>query len=375
MHKYLLFFLIVFITYGFSPYIYVYADNTKTFNKVVPGREFSFPRDHGEHPEFETEWWYYTGHLETNNNEMFGFQLTFFRVSLNKETSSNSKWHTNSIHLAHFALTDEVNKKFYHFEKTNRESFGLAGSSPDALNIWNGSKKNDANKWQSFMEGEKIFIDVKEDEIHLKLQVKPKKPLILQGDNGFSKKGADEGEASYYYSYTRLVGDGTLNLNDKDYKIKNASLWMDREFTSSKLAQATEGWDWFAIQLNDNTEIMVYQLRDKKNNPNEFSSGTFVDTNGNKINLNHNDFKIEVLSYWKSKNTNIKYPSEWNIKIPKLNKSLNIKPVLPEQELTTERTTNVSYWEGRAKVYDNSKPSEKENNQLGNAYVELVGYK
>ena len=123
MHKYLLFFLLDFML--FFPSSYAYGDNTnsdnlKKFNKVVLGREFSFPRDHGEHPEFETEWWYYTGHLETNNNEMFGFQLTFFRVSLNKETSSNSKWHTNSIHLAHFALTDEVNKKFYHFEKTNR---------------------------------------------------------------------------------------------------------------------------------------------------------------------------------------------------------------------------------------------------------------
>jgi predicted secreted hydrolase len=335
-----------------------------SFDQVVPGRTFDFPKDHGSHPEFETEWWYYTGHLVSENNETFGFQLTFFRVGIHPEEGSRSPrsaWHTHSVHLAHFALTDDKNRKFYHYEKTNRESFDMAGAKNDHLHVWNGS-------WESRMSGSDILLSVKTEDVDLELGVSSLKPVILQGSEGFSRKGAEPGEASYYYSYTRLNGSGELKVKNQKYNIKAASVWMDREFTSSKLAQATQGWDWFAIQLDSGEDIMVYQLRDKNNNPNEFSSGSYIDQEGNKTHLDHTDFQIKVLSYWKSPKSGIAYPSEWKISVRGSGKELHIKPSIPDQELITQKSTGVNYWEGRCLVYENGK-------HAGNAYVELVGYK
>jgi predicted secreted hydrolase len=340
--------------------ITIFVSPAYSFDMVVPGKKFSFPHDHGSHSQYETEWWYYTGHLETSAQRKFGFQLTFFRVGIDPGQTSKSEWHSPSIHLAHFALTDDLNKTFYHFEKTNRESFNIAGAKEGTMHVWNST-------WETRMKGSDIHIHVETDSILLDLTVAPQKPLILQGEDGYSKKGREPGEASYYYSYTRLVGDGILKLKDSEHKVTTASVWMDREFTSSKLAQATQGWDWFAIQLENGEDIMVYQLRDKQNNPNQFSSGSYVDPSGNKTHLSSKDFNIKVLTLWKSPESGIQYPAEWEILIPMYNKTLHIKPVIPNQELSTTKSTGVTYWEGRCHVYDDG-------TFIGNAYVELVGY-
>jgi predicted secreted hydrolase len=331
-----------------------------SFETVVPGKTFTFPRDHGSHPEFETEWWYYTGHLSTVSGTTFGFQLTFFRVGVDPFRESESNWHVPSLHLAHFAISDDANKRFFHTERLRRGNFNTAGASRDSLKVWNGD-------WNTRMDGNTLYISAKTEEVELELNLNPQKPVIFQGEDGYSKKGKEKGEASYYYSYTRLEGEGHLKIGTDSHPISKASAWLDREFTSSKLAQATEGWDWFAIQLDSREDIMVYQLRDKEGNPNEFSSGSFITPSGEKTHLADKDFTIEVLSYWKSPQTNIRYPSEWKISLPSKNREYRIKPTFNSQELITEKSTGVTYWEGRSQVFEGT-------TLVGNAYVELVGY-
>ncbi len=322
-----------------------------------------YPRDHGAHPEFETEWWYFTGHLKSRGEAefRFGFELVFFRVGLKREQPSKSAWSTSSLYLAHFAVTDDKHSEFFSSERTNRGSFGDAGAETGTLKVWNGD-------WRATLHDGKISLSAAADGRDLSLVLTPATSVVLHGQNGLSRKGEASGQASYYASFPRLNGSGTLKTPRETLEISDASVWMDQEFTSSENAHRKIAWDWFAIQFESGDSLMIYQLRDEHQEKTEFSAGTFISREGGVDHLAASDFSIEPLSRWTSTRSKISYPGSWRIKVPKFSRELTISPTVKDQELVTEGSTGVSYWEGRAKVQENGANS-------GRAYVELVGYK
>lgn len=338
--------------------------DSNAFSQVLAPRPFTFPRDHGAHPDFQTEWWYFTGHLEGEQKRTFGFELVFFRVGLRPgAVDSQSNWATNSLYLAHFALTDDERRGFQFYERRSRGAFNDAGASLETLSCWNGP-------WRAELTADgAIRLTATEEDEELNLELRPKKPIVLHGDRGLSRKREEPGAASYYTSYTRLEGTGSIKIDGERFPIVHASAWLDQEVTSSERSHGTQGWDWFAIQLDNGEELMLYQLRDEQGRPTEFSAGTLIGVDGSSRSLKHDDFKLEVLGEWTSARSGVRYPARWRIELPGYR--LEVEPTVADQELTTEQSTKVTYWEGRARV----RGTKGERIVLGNSYVELVGYK
>ena len=351
---------------------------SRQFKLALPGYDYSFPRDHFSHPEYQTEWWYYTGHLRStskgNSGKTFGYQLTFFRTSLSpEETKRASKWATREVVFAHLALTDESNRKFYFTDKISRAALGLAGarSTPAAgkpdiwLDDWqmkfetgNGDAQGNNQKLRAFGSAED------NTSFGLSLSQTAQKPLAIHGENGVSQKSEGRGRASHYYSFTRLKSKGKVRIGGVEYSVSGES-WFDHEFGSNQLAQNQSGWDWFSIQLDDGRELMLYQLRLKDGQIDPYSSGTLVEKNGATRHLKRDEFQIEVLDFWNSPRSKAKYPARWNLKVPSENIALQIAPTVAAQELDTKRSTRITYWEGSVRATGT---------QTGKGYVELTGY-
>lgn len=331
------------------------------YSRATEPREFSFPRDHGPHPDYRNEWWYVTGNLAGNDGERFGFELTFFRFSLapESELKINSSWQTNQVYIAHFAITDVGADKFHVAQRYSRGSVGLAGATADPFRVWldDWSIESDASNkpWH---------LRAHDDQIGLELDLLPLKPPVLNGDDGLSQKSDESGNASYYYSISRLQSSGALTIADRTYAVDGLS-WLDREWSSSALSKDQRGWDWFALQLSDGSELMFYQLRQNDGSIDIHSAGTWIDAGGNAIRLQKGDVSISVTDYWQSERGG-RYPAAWDIDIPDMNITLGVTPAMADQELIT----NVRYWEGAVNV-----AGETDGKQVsGSGYVELTGY-
>ncbi len=340
----------------------VLSAENNSFAKVFKPRAFVFPQDHGAHPEYRIEWWYFTGNVKTQTERKFGYELTFFRFALTPEqTKTPSVWRDNQIYMAHFALTDVEKNKFYVDERTSRAGNGLAGASSDHYHVWLHDWKaesingNDSN----------IELTAKSDDFSIALQLQAKKKIVLQGERGLSQKSPEPGNASYYYSYTRMQTTGHIKIKQTSYDVKGTS-WMDREWSSSALSKEQSGWDWFALQLSDNSELMFYQLRRKDGNISSNSLGAVFHADDSKTDLNLSEIEIKVLDQWKSPHTQINYPSKWHLLIPKLGIDLTITPLINDQELNVR----YRYWEGAVGV-----TGTKQGQSIsGQGYVELTGY-
>ena len=329
--------------------------------------EFQFPQDFGAHDDFQTEWWYYTGNLETGTGRRFGYQLTIFRRALlppEKRFERPSEWAVEQVYLAHFAITDVQNDRFYADEKLARGSAGLAGAfGQPYFQVW-------LEDWRVVqIDGNRFQLNAKSDRADLVLFLTDLKGVVFQGEHGFSRKGEEIGNASYYISQTRLLTEGKMTIEGQSFDVKGWS-WMDHEFSSAPLEDDLEGWDWFSLQLDDRTELMIYLLRQKTGGNSPSSSGTFVKATGEAVGLSHKDFQVEVLERWKSSRSGATYPSRWRIRVIPLRLELSIVPNLLDQELITEKSTRVTYWEGSVSVSGRS----GQNPVSGVGYVEMTGY-
>jgi len=335
-----------------------------TYKVASPGRKITFPGDHFSHPDFKTEWWYYTGHLVTRSGRRFGYQVTFFRFGLrDRQKGEKTKPPLfTDLYMAHFALSDKQAKKFLFRERANRGYEGKAGAAVDRYFVWN-------EEWSVEEKGEIHLIQVRDRDLALRLRLTSLKPPVLHGQDGLSQKGEGSGRASYYYSLTRLKTDGELRIAGRDEKVSGLS-WMDHEFGSNQLREDQVGWDWFSIQLENQTELMFYMIRQKDGSPDPYSSGTLVYPNGTTRHLTLQDFLIEPQGKWKSPNSAGIYPMGWKVTIPSEEVSLEISPFFPDQELDTRKSTRVSYWEGavEARGTFHNKPVQ------GSGYVEMTGY-
>lgn len=332
------------------------------FARVTAPRQFHFPADHGAHNEYRSEWWYFTGNLHDPKGRRFGFQLTFFRFALApKPVPSKSAWRSNQIYMAHFTISDVKNQKFYTAERFSRAGLNLAGARTDQFQVW-------LNDWSAAGAGTDTFplrLQASQTDFAIDLQLTETKPLVLQGHEGMSQKSSQPGNASYYYSFTRLTTTGQLTVQNTTFQVSGSS-WMDREWSTSALSPEQAGWDWFSLQLSDNSELMYYQLRLKNDATDPHSAGTFILANQNRISLNQQSIKIKVLDKWTSPHSQRSYPSQWRLIVPSQQLKLDIIPLINDQELNL----SFRYWEGAVTV----RGKKKGHAISGVGYVELTGY-
>ncbi len=339
--------------------------NPAGFARALAPRQFVFPGDHGPHPEYKYEWWYFTGNLDTEEGQHFGFQLTFFRIGLTpKSPERTSAWATNQVHMAHFTVSDVANKRFYNFERFSRGAAGLAGASSAPFRVW-------LEDWSVEESGAlrhsvpTMRLHAVEADIAIDLDVSSLKPVVLQGERGLSRKSAAPGNASYYYSSTKLDTQGMITIEGKPFEVSGFS-WMDREWSTSALAKDQLGWDWFGLQLSDGRELMFYQLRRRDGSVDPWSRGTVVNVDGSTQTLTPEDISIQVRDQWRSPHSKARYPSRWRIQIPRQQLDLDVRPYLPDQELDV----SFRYWEGAVSVTGTTHKIPI----TGSGYVELVGY-
>ncbi|MBT3450105.1 MAG: carotenoid 1,2-hydratase [Bacteroidetes Order II. Incertae sedis bacterium] len=340
--------------------------DTTGYERATGPIDFSFPEDHGAHPTFKTEWWYYTGNVIGTDGRRFGFQLTFFRSALSPmvgiSDDPESDWISDQLYMAHFSMSDVENETFYASERFSRGSLGLAGAEGIPYRIW-------LDDWSAEQVSEASFFPTRliasEGDVSLDLVVDEGKPAVYQGDRGYDQKGDDPGNASYYYSFTRLPVDGTISIGEERFVVSGQA-WKDHEWSTSALGEAEVGWDWFSLQLSDGRDLMVYSLRQNDGSESRHAVGMVHDENGTSRRLNVGEYTIETNANWTSPKSGITYPSRWTLSIPSESVELEITPRIPNQELNV----TIQYWEGAVSVEGISNGSPV----TGSGFVELTGY-
>jgi predicted secreted hydrolase len=319
------------------------------YRRALPGYKYEFPRDHFNHPEFRTEWWYYTGNLRDAGGRRFGYELTFFRHNVDQSARKNV-WALDDVWFAHFAMSDIDGKRFMHKERFNRAGAGLAGV--EQGRIWNGNWRVN---W-----GDALQLRAIADGFAADLTMKLEKPPVIHGTNGVSQKSAGAGRASHYVSLTRLRTNGSLTIDGRRYAVEGTS-WMDHEFFTHSLESNQSGWDWFSLQLDDGAELMLYRLRRKDRSVEPYSSGTYIDKQGRSRHLRLDEYALTPGRTWTSPQSKATYPVEWSVMVPALGIDVKVTTKLDAQELGG-RTT---YWEGAVDV---------SGTHSGVGYLEMTGY-
>lgn len=347
------------------------------FKLAVPPYAFQFPRDHNSHPAYATEWWYYTGHLQTKDGRKFGYQLTWFRTALAPAINRQSAWAARDLMFAHFALTDENGQQFYFTDRIGRANLGLNGADSNSKTprIWCGDwvlkfggKTGETQTIRARGTSDARTTSAQSFALDLE-QIALKSPVI-QGEKGVSQKSAGRGRASHYYSYTRLKTSGTIVVGNERLSVTGQS-WFDHEYGSNQMDASQVGWDWFSLQFTDGRELMVYRLRLKNGKTEPYSSGTLIEKSGKARHLKLAEFQLTPLSSWKSPATGATYPAKWRIALPREKINLVVTPAIANQELRPSRTgANLAYWEGS--VIARGTQNGRTLNGVG--YLEMTGY-
>jgi len=303
-------------------------------------RTWSFPRDHGAHPEYRTEWWYFTGIVAAADGRRFGYQLTFFRQGIAPVAADpGNPWSVRDLHLAHFTLTDVRQGAFRFAERVSRSGPGLAGAAVDGLHAW-------VLDWSAAADGEHFALIARDGAVAVNLTLRPRRPPVLHGSGGLSRKGPAAGQASWYTSVTDLETTGTVWPGGGVAVAVRGASWFDHEFGSGQLADDLAGWEWFGLRLSDGRALMIYRLRRRDGTAAAASAGTLVDADGTARHLARDEVAIEPLATWESPRSGARYPSRWRVLVPSAGIAFELSPLVADQELSTGKSTGVTYWEG-----------------------------
>jgi len=334
------------------------------FTRVTSPRAFVFPRDHGAHPEYRTEWWYFTGNLRSRDDRHFGFQLTFFRFGLAPaaDQARGSAWTANHLWMAHFAITDTAEGRFFARERLARQALGIAGTAKDSSRVWlkdwsaSNAGAGDAVVWKLVAgdQGLGLDLDLTSDGL-----------VIANGQDGLDRKGPEEGNASYYYSIPGLKATGGVTIDGREFAV-SGSAWLDREWGTSALSPAVAGWDWFSLELGEQGSLMFYRLRTTAGAATEFSAGMLVSKSGAQTRLGVDDVELLATEHWTSDMTGSRYPVAWRLRVPGAGIALQIQPYVLGQEVLL----SARYWEGAVHARGTGPAGALE----GEGYVELTGY-
>jgi predicted secreted hydrolase len=331
---------------------------------ATPGYRFQFPRDHASHPEYKIEWWYYTGNVNTGDGRRFGYQITFFRIGVDYAPANPSRWSIRDLYMAHLAVSDARGNRYRYAEKLTRGGPGLAGAETNRYYSWN-------DDWMAMLAGsrEQHVLKAASGNVGIDLVLDEGKPPVIHGIDGISQKGAQPGNASHYYSLTRMPTRGSLMIDGERYEVSGVS-WMDHEFGTSFLEPEQRGWDWLSIQMSDGRELMLYQLRRADGSRDPRSSGTLVDPAGRSTHLTNAQFTLtEGRARFTSKNGAI-YPTEWTVTVPSQQLELTVTTPVNDQELSLVPSTGIAYWEGMIDVSGRSAGAAV----TGQGYLEMTGY-
>lgn len=326
-------------------------------------RPLTFPQDMGAHEDYRTEWWYYTGNLQTSEGRHFGFELTIFRVGLLPPTitlPAGSQWYGHSLYFAHFAVSDIGGGKFHAFERYSRPGPGLAGAQSQPFRAW-------LEDWNITERKPGIYtLQAEQEGIHLDLTLTDEMGIVLHGDQGYSRGGNGSTNASYYFSQPRLKAEGAVQVDGTRYPVSGLA-WMDHDFSSGLLDPEQVGWDWFSLQLEDGSALMLFQLRERGGSISASSSGTFSEADGTSRPFMSDNFAIQVQDTWRSPHTQGEYPAGWEVRVDQPACLLQVHPWMSEQELAFPA---VTYWEGAVRFEGTCQGKVVR----GNGYVELTGY-
>lgn len=331
------------------------AQGSAPFAVADGSRAMRFPDDFGAHPAFRTEWWYYTGNLDTPEGRHFGFELTIFRVTLRTIPTPASAWQDGQVYFAHFALSDVAAGAFHAFQRFSRPGPGLAGAQANPYRVW-------LEDWRITESAPRTYrLQAIQGDITLDLTLHDATGPVLHGEAGYSRKGADPANASYYYSQPRLEAAGTLHTAEGAFSVGGLA-WMDHEFSTSALGADEIGWDWFALPFEDGAGLMLYRLRHADGSYSPYSAGTWIAADGRTQHLAAQDFSIRAQGTWRSPHTGGVYPAGWRVQVPAFGLDVQVQPWMADQELNLPPT---AYWEGAVRM---------RGTHTGNGYVELTGY-
>ena len=337
--------------------------------RVVPGYAFEFPRDHFAHPAFDSEWWYYTGNLETAAGRHFGFELTFFRKARAIDRVEPSAWDLDQVWLAHFTITDTREERFFVDERVNRAGPGIAAAEVGERRVWNG---NWSVEWRP---GDEVrptqVLTAINRTASLRLSLAPRKPAVVHGRDGVSRKAAgDPRAASHYVSFTRLAATGTVSIEGEAFAVTGLA-WMDHEFFADYPVEGKVGWDWMSIQLDDGVDLMLFGIRDAKGGHGPDTTGTLVDAEGGARHLEFGEVILRPGRRWRSESTEAEYPVEWEVEVPRFDLRLDVRPRIDGQEVFAEGGVMPAYWEGAVRV-----AGERQGRPVtGAGYLEMTGYR
>jgi predicted secreted hydrolase len=330
----------------------------------------AFPKDHGPHPGYRTEWWYYTGNLLASSGEKYGFQLTFFRSQIRPPADLRgwpepaSAWRTQQIYMAHSAISSMTDKQHLQAERVARGALGMAGA--DRVGNTTAIFLKD---WSARIGPDRHMLEVHTDDFTFEMVLTPEKPPVMHGIAGYSRKGPAADNATCYYSFSRLSTRGKLSIGENVVQV-TGSAWMDHEYGTDILGPGIKGWDWFSLQLSDNTEAMVFLVKSNEGAIEPTSSATVIGQKDLKRHLRSDDFKVTVLETWKSPNSKAIYPAGWRLQIFPESLVLIIKPNLANQEMLTTGSTGTIYWEGSVSAAG----TKGGKTVTGQGYIELTGY-
>lgn len=349
---------------------HVNASEPTGYLSVTGPCNLEFPRDHGSHYGYRTEWWYYTGNLQAASGAKYGFQLTFFRSQISppddrqKWPQPTSAWRTQQVYLAHSAISNITEKQHLQAELVSRQALKMAGADQieDTTTLF-------LKNWSARIGPDKHLLTVNSDGFSYELALTPEKPPVMHGLAGYSLKGSTAERASCYYSLSRLNAEGKLSIGEKIVMVKG-SAWMDHEYSTALLEPGLQGWDWFSLQLSDQTEVMAFVLRKEKGGIGPASSATVIGNQGQNRHINNEEFAVTVQNTWKSPHSKAVYPAGWRLQIFPSLLDLTIIPNLADQEMQTSGSTGVIYWEGSVSI-EGTRAGQP---VVGQGYVELTGY-
>lgn len=341
----------------------VAQDTVDPWQRAAPDRQLAFPADHASHPDYRIEWWYYTGNVRGPEGERLGFQVTFFRIGVDFAPANPSRWAVRDLYMAHLAVTDVEGRTFRFAERLSRAGVGQAGAATDRYRVW-------IDDWVVERDGRgQHVIRAVADGIGVDLVLDEGGGPVPHGADGFSRKGPAPGNATHYYSLPRMPTRGTITLDGRQTEVEGVS-WMDHEFGTSFLEAGQQGWDWFSLQLDDGSSLMLFQLRRTDGSRDVHSAGTLVEADGTVTALEHGTFELEPGEKWRSVTSGASYPVAWRLAVPSRGLDLNVRALVEAQELSTEGSTGVTYWEG-AITATGSRAGDPVD---ATGYLEMTGY-
>ena len=343
--------LLLSLSLAFAPALHA-AD----YPTVTPNYQLQFPRDHGSHPQFRTEWWYITGWIKKPDGADLGIQVTFFRVRPGLSESGTSQFAPRQLVFAHAALADAKTGRLLHDQRSARAGFGLAEAKEGRTEVW-------IDDWSLKQTGAGYRAKIASREFDYALDFKPTQPILLQGERGVSRKGPRAGEASYYYSQPHLAVSGTLSVKGEKLAVSGTA-WLDHEWSSQYLAKETVGWDWVGLNFSDGGALMAFRMRDKEGRT-YWAGGAYRDGSGRVRVFKPGEVSFTPLRRWRSPRTQAEYPVAMRVRAGDLDFAL--EPVMDDQELDSRASTGAIYWEGAVRVRG-AGPAQ------GFGYLELTGY-